>query len=89
MQQRAIMETLTYSAARAHLGATIERVVQGHMPIMIQYSHSEPVVMMSLSDFESYEETAYLMKSPKNRAKLIEAKNEIEALILKRKQQYA
>jgi antitoxin YefM len=37
------------------------------------------VVLLSLDDYQSLEETAYLLRSPKNAARLVKAVEEIEA----------
>jgi antitoxin YefM len=79
------MQTLSYTALRANLAETMNRVVNNHEAILIQRSNNEPVVMISLADFESYEETAYLLKSPKNRERLLEGMNEVDALIQAKK----
>ncbi len=42
----------------------------------------EDVVMMSLSDLEKMKETNYLMQSPVNAQRLLEAIDEVEAVIL-------
>jgi antitoxin YefM len=39
----------------------------------------EPVVIMSLTDFESLRETAYLMRSPTNARRLLDAMERLEA----------
>ena len=48
-------------------------------PIMITRQNGKPAVIISLEDFKSYEETAYLMASPKNATRLNQAIAEIEA----------
>jgi antitoxin YefM len=40
---------------------------------------SSSVVMMSLDDYEALEETAYLLRSPKNARRLFEAIAELES----------
>ncbi|WP_346772879.1 type II toxin-antitoxin system prevent-host-death family antitoxin [Rhodococcus sp. 14C212] len=47
--------------------------------IMITRSGHEPVVMVSLADFESLHETAYLMRSPANARRLLDAMERLEA----------
>ena len=42
------------------------------------YSFDEAVVLMSLEDFESLTETAYLMQSPKNAKRLIDSIEELK-----------
>ncbi|MBT2767908.1 type II toxin-antitoxin system prevent-host-death family antitoxin [Stenotrophomonas sp. ISL-67] len=73
------MQTLTYSAARAALAETMDRVINDHAPVVITRSGSKAVVMMSLEDYRSIEETAYLMRSPANAARLASAIAQLEA----------
>ena len=65
------MEAITYTAARQNLAKTMERVCRDHAPMIITRKSSNSVVMMSLEDFEALEETAYLLRSPKNTRRLI------------------
>ncbi|MFZ5835227.1 MAG: type II toxin-antitoxin system Phd/YefM family antitoxin [Pseudomonadota bacterium] len=73
------MDTISYSAFRSHLASTLDKVNEDHVPILITRQNGKPAVVMSLEDFKSYEETAYLMASPKNAARLSEAIAEVEA----------
>ena len=73
------METISYSAFRMHLAATLDKVNDNHKPILITRQNGKPAIVMSLEDFQAYEETAYLMASPKNAARLHQAMVEIEA----------
>jgi len=79
------METVSYTAARAQLAKTMQKVCENHAPVVITRAQAEPVVMMSLSDFEAIEETRYLMSSPANAARLVDAIDEIEKMIQKGK----
>lgn len=73
------MHTISYSAFRAHLAGTLDKVNEDHNPITITRQNGKPAVVMSLEDFHSYEETAYLMASPKNAERLNQAISEVEA----------
>ena len=73
------MDTLSYSNFRSHLASTLDNVNDDHVPIMITRQNGKPAVIISLEDFKSYEETAYLMDSPKNAMRLNQAIAEIEA----------
>lgn len=73
------MEALTYSRARQELARTMERVCGNHQPIIITRQKSDSVVMMSLEDYESLEETAYLLRAPRNARRLLEAMAELES----------
>ena len=64
------MQTITFSHTRQHLADTMTSVVQNHMPVTITRQNKEPVVMISLEDFRSMEETAYLMQSTANATRL-------------------
>lgn len=73
------MDTLSYSNFRSHLASTLDKVNDDHVPIMITRQNGNPAVIISLEDFKSYEEKAYLMASPKNAMRLNQAIAEIEA----------
>jgi len=74
-----VMDTLSYSAFRSQLAGTLDKVNDDHKPILITRQNGKPAVVMSLEDFQAYEETAYLMASPKNAERLNKAIAEIES----------
>ena len=67
------MDAITYSAARANLAKTMDRVCEDHEPIIITRNGEQSVVMVSLDDFKALEETAYLLRSPANAKRLLAA----------------
>ncbi|MBT3379155.1 MAG: type II toxin-antitoxin system prevent-host-death family antitoxin [Lentisphaerae bacterium] len=67
------MKTLTYTAARENLAQTMQQVCDDHDAVVITRRRDQAVVMMSLEDYESLEETAYLLRSPRNALRLREA----------------
>ncbi len=73
------MDAITYSTARAKLADTMDRVCDDHEPIIITRNGQQAVVMMSLDDFKSLEETSYLLRSPKNAKRLLESIAGLEA----------
>ncbi len=73
------MDTMSYSAFRSQLAKTLDKVNEDHSPVIITRQNGKPVVVISLEDFKSYEETAYLMASPKNAERLNQAIAEIES----------
>ena len=73
------MEAITYSSFRNALSSTMDRVNQDHAPILVTRQNGAPIVVMSLADFESYQETAYLMASPKNAQRLRESIAQMKA----------
>ena len=73
------MDTLNYSQARSNLAKTMDRVCDDHAPVVITRKNARPVVMMSLEDFQALEETAYLLRSPKNARRLLESVAELQS----------
>jgi antitoxin YefM len=73
------MDSISYSNFRNHLAGTLDKVNDDHKPVLITRQNGKPAVVMSLEDFQSYEETAYLMQSPKNAERLNKAIAEVEA----------
>ena len=73
------MKSITYSYARQHLADTMKNVCDDHVPIIITTKHNKSAILLSLEDFESLEETAYLLRSPKNAKKLFESIKQLES----------
>ena len=78
MYRRYIMKAITYTTARQNLAKTMESVCKDHAPVIITRKTTDSVVMMSLEDYEALEETAYLLRSPKNTRRLIESIAQLE-----------
>jgi antitoxin YefM len=72
------MKSITYTAARENLASTINRVCEDHNPVIITRNRDQAVVMLSLADYESLEETAYLLRSPANARRLLDSINALE-----------
>jgi antitoxin YefM len=73
------MNILTFSEARASLKTVMDDVCKDHAPTVVSRVNGEHVVMMSLADFNSMEETMYLLSSPKNASRLLESIAQLEA----------
>ncbi len=73
------MDAITYSAARANLAKTMDRVCDDHEPLIITRNGEQSVVMLSLEDFQALEETAYLLRSPANAKRLLAATAQLGA----------
>ncbi len=71
------MEAMTYTEAREKLATTIKRVCRDHDPVIIRRKREDSVVMISLEDFEALQETAYLLRSPKNAQRLLGSVREL------------
>ena len=72
------MKSISYTAVRSSLAKTMEQVCEDHAPLAITRKGEGAVVMMSMEDYQALEETAYLLRSPKNTCRLIDSIAELE-----------
>lgn len=72
-------EAITYTEARQNLASRMDEVCDSHDPIIITRRKAGAVVMMSLEDYNSITETAHLLSSPANAARLRESIKAAEA----------
>lgn len=73
------MKAITYSAARENLASTMQSVCDDREPVIITRKRDQAVVMISLDDYESMQETSYLQRSPENARRLHEAIDQLES----------
>ncbi len=73
------MNAVTYTHVRNNLAKTLEKVCEDHDPVIVTRQNQNSVVIMSLEDYESLTETAYLLRSPKNAQRLIRAIADLES----------
>lgn len=67
------MDAITYTAVRANLASTMNRVCNDHEALIITRNKEQSVVMLSLEDYKALEETAYLLRTPANARRLLSA----------------
>jgi antitoxin YefM len=72
------MHAISYTSARGNLAKTMKQVCDNHDPVIITRNKSEAVVMLSLDDYESLQETNYLLHSPANATRLCESIDELD-----------
>ena len=72
------VKSITYTAARENLAGTINRVCEDQAPVMITRNRDQAVVMLSLAEYESLQETAYLLRSPANAKRLLKSIDSLE-----------
>lgn len=73
------MKTMTYTAARENLAATMQQVCDDHDPVIVTRRRDQAVVMMAIDDYTALEETAYLLRSPKNARRLRNAVDQLRS----------
>ena len=64
-------KTLSSTELRANLSSVMDQVNDDHEPVIVHRAKGKPVVMVSLEDWASMDETTYLLASPANRASLM------------------
>jgi antitoxin YefM len=73
------MRTTSYSELRKNLAAMIDSVNADHEPVVITRDKGKPsAVLMSLEDFAAFEETRYLLRSPANADRLLDAVTQLD-----------
>lgn len=73
------MDAISYTAVRANLARTMDRVCNDHEALIITRNGEQSVVMLSLEDFKALEETAYLLLTPANAQRVLAAAAQLNA----------
>ncbi len=73
------MNTITYTAARANLADTMDKVCNDHEAIIITRKSDQAVVMISLEEYNALEETVHLLRTPANAGRLLSAVAQLRA----------
>jgi antitoxin YefM len=71
------MQAITYNQAIQNLADLIDDVSDNHEPLIITHENHKAVVLMSLDDFNAWQETEYLTRSPANARDLLDAVEDI------------
>ena len=75
------MKTMSYTESRARYAEVLDGVANDREEVIITRAGHDPVVIVSLEDYESLRETAYLMRSPANARRLLDAMERLEAVL--------
>ena len=72
------MKTMSYTESRARYAEVLDGVTNDREEVIITRAGHEPVVIVSLADYESLRETAYLLRSPANARRLLDSIDNLE-----------
>ena len=68
-----MLDAINYSEARKNLASLMDSVCEDSDVVVITRRKARPVVLMSLDEYNSIQETAYLLRSPANAGRLLES----------------
>jgi antitoxin YefM len=72
------MEVTTYTTFRQQLKFFLDKVRKDHKPLVVTSTNAEDVVVISKADYESMEETFYLLKSRANATRLTKSMEDFD-----------
>jgi antitoxin YefM len=67
------MTSATYSHAREHLAQIWDEIEDAQQPVLLQRRGHQDMALLPADELASLQETAYLLRSPKNAARLLAA----------------
>lgn len=73
------MNALTYTYTRQHFADVMRSVNDDHNPVVVTSQRGKPVVILSLEDYQAFEETAYLLRNPHGAKRLLDSVEELRA----------
>jgi len=79
VDRRFPVKTMSYSESRARYAEVLTAVVEDREEVIITRAGHEPVVIVSLDDYQSLKETAYLLRSPENARRLLASIDRLES----------
>jgi antitoxin YefM len=72
------MEPIPYTRLRNELARVLDKVNEDQSAVVITRRRGKPAVLMSMDEYAALQETAYLLRSPRNAARLREAREQVE-----------
>lgn len=67
------MQVITFSDFRQNMKTMMNNTIDEHKLLIVTRQNQTPAIMMSLDDYNSWQETLYLMKSPSNHKTLMQS----------------
>ena len=73
------MERTTYTAFQRKMKPLLDKVFRDHLPLFVTRANGEEFVILSRTEYDSLLETLYLLRSPRNAARLLKGIREYES----------
>ena len=78
------MDPIPYTRLRNELARVLDKVNEDQSAVIITRRRGKPAVLMSMDEYSALQETAHLLRSPRNAARLREAREQVEKEISRR-----
>lgn len=72
------MDPISYTRLRNELARVLDKVNEDQTSVLITRRRGKPAVLMSMDEYSTLQETAHLVRSPRNAARLREAREQVE-----------
>jgi antitoxin YefM len=73
------MDHVSYTELRQNLKWHLDKVCDDRAPLVVTRRNAEPVVVLSLTEYEALEETLHLLSNPANAERLLKSITQAEA----------
>lgn len=73
------VKTFSYTESRANYAQVLDDVVNDREEAVITRAGHDPVVIVSLTEYEALRETSYLLRSPANARRLLDSIERLDA----------
>ena len=73
------MDHISYTELRQNLKRHLDKVCDDRAPLVVTRRKGEPVVVLSLTEYEALEETLHLLSNPANAERLLKSIAQAEA----------
>ena len=78
------MDPIPYTRLRNELARVLDKVNEDQSAVIITRRRGKPAVLISMDEYSALQETAHLLRSPRNAARLREARGQVEKEIARR-----
>ena len=75
------VDPIPYSRLRNELARVLDQVNDDQSAVVITRPRGKSAVLMSMDEYSALQETAHLLRSPRNAARLHEAREQVEKAI--------
>ena len=78
------MDPIPYTRLRNELSRVLDKINEDRSTVIITRRRGRPAVLMSMDEYSALQETVHLLRSPRNAARLREAREQVEKEISRR-----